>query len=68
MAKKMLSIAEGREVAFNTLPDAVWFTVVKVEGFVLTLREAGTNYATQTADKSMVVQVREPLASTGVKG
>jgi hypothetical protein len=59
MPKQKLEATVGREVAFNNLKDAVWFTVLAVEGFTLTIREVGTNYAPQTADKSMVAQVRE---------
>lgn len=59
MSKK-LDIRKGSVVAFNTLEDATWFDVLEVDGFLLTLREHGTDYATQTMDKSLVKQVRKP--------
>ena len=53
-------IKVGSEVAFNTLPDAAWFEVLEINGFQLTLREAGTDYAAQFGDTSSVKQVRQP--------
>lgn len=57
MTKKK-EIKIGSLVAFNKLPDAVWFDVLEINGLLLVIREHGTNYATQTMDKSLVVQVR----------
>lgn len=54
----MRKITVGSVVAFNTLKDAVWFDVLKIEGFTLTVREHGTDYAPQTIDKDLVKQVR----------
>lgn len=54
-----MKIKVGSKVAFNTLSDATWFEVVAINGFTLTVREAGTDYATQTIDKSLVKQVQE---------
>ena len=53
------NIKVGSVVAFNTLPDATWFDVVEVEGFTLTVREHGTDYAKQWIDRSLVKQVKE---------
>lgn len=55
---KKTEIKVGDEVAFNMLADAIWFTVEKIDGFVLTVREVGTDYAPQTIDKSTVARVR----------
>ena len=52
------TIKVGDVVAFNTLPDAVWFDVLKVDGFRLTVREHGTDYRTQQIDKSTVKQIK----------
>ena len=49
----------GQQVAFNKLDDATWFDVLAINGFNLTVREAETDYAPQTIDKSAVKQVRE---------
>jgi len=57
---KQPNIEVGSIVAFNTLDDAVWFDVLQIDGFTLTIREHGTNYAKQTMDKSCVKQVRSP--------
>lgn len=54
----MKNIKVGSEVAFNTTPDATWFTVVAIEGVILTIREVGTDYAVQYMDSSLVKQVR----------
>ena len=48
----------GDAVAFNKLPDAVWFDVVTVDGYLLTVREAGADYAAQRIDSSLVKQHR----------
>lgn len=53
-----MKIAVGNEVAFNKLADAAWFEVLAVDGFALTVREAGTDYAPQQSDTSLVKQVR----------
>ncbi|WLJ71220.1 hypothetical protein [Sphingomonas phage Birtae] len=55
---KKLDIAVGREVAFNMLDDATWFAVEAIDGFTLTVREVGTEYAPQMIDKSAVKRVR----------
>lgn len=52
-------IKVGAVVAFNTLPDATWFDVLEVNGFALTVREHGTDYAKQWVDRSLVKQVKE---------
>lgn len=54
----MKAIKVGSVVAFNKLADAAWFDVVHINGFRLTVREHGTNYATQEIDKSFVAQVK----------
>ncbi len=48
----------GDVVAFNTLPDAVWFDVTAVDGFTLVVRQHDTNYHVQFMDKSLVKQIR----------
>jgi hypothetical protein len=58
MEMKSKDIKVGSIIALNTLPDAVWFDVVKINGFVLTIREHDTNYAEQITDKSLVKQAR----------
>lgn len=55
----MMKVEVGVEVAFNKLGDAVWFTVEACDGFILTVREAGTDFATQRIDASLVKQVRK---------
>ena len=55
----MKKVAVGNEVAFNMQRDAVWFTVEAVDGFTLTVRQSGTNNATQQIDRSLVKQVRK---------
>lgn len=54
----MKEIKVGSKVAFNTLPDAIWFEVVSISGFILAVRE-GPNYAIQTIYKSLVKQVKD---------
>lgn len=52
-------IEVGKQVAFNNLPDAVWFDVIAVDGFNMRIREIGCpDHAEQHADTSMVKQVR----------
>lgn len=58
MAKK-LKIEVGSLVAFNMLDDATWFEVLEIDGFHMRIREAGTNYATQNMDTSLVKRVRK---------
>jgi len=53
----MKPVKVGSVVAFNELPDAVWFEVLSIDGFNLTIREHGTDYATQVIDKGYVKQV-----------
>jgi hypothetical protein len=47
----------GSKVAFNREPDAYWFEVLEINGFTLTVREVGTDYAPQKIDKSAVAKV-----------
>lgn len=54
----MKKIEVGSIVAFNMLPDATWFEVTKIDGFVIMVREEGTDYAEQRSDKSLVKRVR----------
>lgn len=54
----MKKIEVGSVVAFNNLEDATWFDVLEMEGFLLTIREHGTNYSVQYMDKSLVKRVR----------
>jgi len=55
----MNKIEVGDIVAFNTLPDAIWFEVLEIDGFNLKIRErARPDYAAKWADTSMVKQVR----------
>ncbi len=49
----------GQKVAFNTLPDAVWFDVLEIDWFTMKVRETGTNYAAQYMDVSAVAQVAD---------
>jgi hypothetical protein len=58
MGKNIEKIAIGNEVAFNNLADATWFRVEAINGFSLTVREVGTDYATQSIDRSAVARVR----------
>ena len=55
----MKKINVGCQVAFNTLDDAVWFDVIAIDGFVMTIREADTDYAEQRMDMSLVKQIRK---------
>ena len=48
--------APGDLVAFNRLPDAVWFEVLTIDGYAMTIREAGTDDAAQRSDTSLVKQ------------
>lgn len=54
-----MNIEVGNEVAFNKCEDATWFTVIEIKGFDMTVREAGTDYAEQRSDTSLVKQVRK---------
>lgn len=66
MAKK-LQPKIGDIVAFNTLADAVWFDVLAIDRFVLTIREHNKpNYASQWADRSMVKQNQEQVKCTSL--
>lgn len=53
----------GSKVAFNMLPDAVWFDVLEINGVLLTVRESGTDYATQVIDKCAVKQMNAQYVS-----
>lgn len=55
---KNFKLKVGDMVAFNKLEDAAWFEIVGIDGFSLTVREAGTDYATQQIDRSVVAQHR----------
>lgn len=48
----------GDVVAFNNMADAVWFDVIEIEGFQMTVREHGTDYRPQVIDKSLVKRIR----------
>ena len=52
----MSPIKPGDKVAFNRLPDAVWFEVLTIDGHAMTVREAGTDDAAQRSDTSLVKQ------------
>lgn len=54
----MKKIEVGSVVAFNNLNDATWFRVEAINGFMLTVREVDTNYATQQIDRDCVKRVR----------
>lgn len=54
----MKAVKVGSVVAFNNLPDATWFEVLGIDGFILTIKEKNTNYKSQTSDKSLVLQVK----------
>lgn len=54
----MKRVVVGSEVTFNLLPDAVWFKVLEIDGFCLTVQEVGTDYASQQTDVSLVKRVR----------
>lgn len=58
---KVSEIKVGYQVAFNNLKNAVWFDVMAIDGFHLTIREHGTNFANQFSDKSLVKQIRQNL-------
>jgi hypothetical protein len=55
---KGLNPKVGDVVAFNELPDATWFDVLEINGFVMTIREHGTTYVEQRMDKAFVKQIR----------
>lgn len=59
----MKKIKVGMFVAFNTLADAVWFEVMKVDGFRMEVRQEGVvdgrHYASHESDTSLVKQVRK---------
>ena len=51
-----MKIKAGEIVTFNDLPDAAQFEVVSVDGFNMEVREAGTDYRTQSSDTSLCCQ------------
>lgn len=55
------NVTVGCEVAFNKLDDATWFEVVAIDSRrqLITVREAGTDYAPQHSDMSLVKQARK---------
>jgi hypothetical protein len=53
-------IKVGDIVAFNNLPDAVWFDVLEIDGPRIVIREHGTDFAKQIMDRSLVKQIRKP--------
>ena len=55
---KANKIEVGSVVAFNMLADATWFDVIAIDGFNMTVREHGTDYAPQSSDTSLVKRVR----------
>lgn len=59
----MTTIKVGSIIAFNKLPDAVWFEVVIIDGFRIIVRQegltpAGKPWSEQTSDKSLVKQIK----------
>ncbi len=52
----MSALTPGDLVAFNRLPDATWFEVLTIDGYSMTVREAGTDDAAQRSDTSLVKQ------------
>jgi ABC-type bacteriocin/lantibiotic exporter with double-glycine peptidase domain len=61
MAKRNINSADiqvGKLVAFNMLPDATWWRVVSISGFVLAVQEIGYDDI-QTIDISFVQQVKD---------
>lgn len=52
-----MKIYVGCLVAFNLLEDATWFEVMAIDGFTLTIREYGTNFAEQKIDKSLIKKI-----------
>jgi len=60
MKTSKTKIATGTQVAFNLTNEATWFDVLDVDGFKMTIRETGTNYAEQYMDTCYVKQVRMP--------
>lgn len=55
-----MNIIVGDLVAFNKLEDATWFEVLDIIGYIILIREAGTNYAEQFSDISLVRQHKIP--------
>lgn len=58
MTTKRKPVIVGSVVAFNNLPDAAWFEVLKKNGDRIEIREHGTDYAVQHHFASCVKQVR----------
>ena len=54
---KALKIEVGNWVAFNLLNNAIFFEVLLIDGFNLTVRES-EEFVPQITDKSLVKQVR----------
>jgi hypothetical protein len=54
----MKALKVGSVVAFNKLPDAVWFDVISIDGFAIIVREHGTSFAHQRSDKSLIAQIK----------
>jgi hypothetical protein len=52
----MTALTPGDLVAFSHLPDATWFEVLTIDGYAMTVREAGTDDAAQRSDTSLVKQ------------
>jgi hypothetical protein len=52
----MTALKPGDLVAFNRLSDATWFEVLTIDGYAMTVREAGTDDAAQRSDTSLVKQ------------
>lgn len=56
---KREAVTTGSVVAFSKAADATWYDVIRTEGeFVIVVREAGTSYAAQEADRCMIEQVK----------
>ena len=57
-----INVEAGDLVAFNMLEDAVWFEVLDIDGFNMTIREYddhGTPYREQVMDISLVKRVKQ---------
>jgi hypothetical protein len=57
-----INVDVGDLVAFNMLEDAVWFEVLGIDGFNMTIREHdghGTPYREQVMDISLVKRVEQ---------
>jgi hypothetical protein len=46
----------GDVVAFNDFSDPVWWEILEIKGFVMTIKEQNTNYAPQKIDTCYIKQ------------